>query len=215
MRNNRAIVITDAIIFAHKLKDIMGDAGLNVSIAVTDSELTDKIQKFLPRFIFLENCFHRHEIEAFIQQIVKRYAYIDVTVWAVSDVKPVTAARYIAAGAESFLSLRETENNVETAICRIAGGRHYRPADVEAVLDKKDEAYPVIGVELTQREIQVAKLASKGLKNREIGDALSITIHTVKFHKENIYRKCGGNTSVDILSNGLKMGVVNKDDLEE
>ena len=49
--------------------------------------------------------------------------------------------------------------------------------------------------------------------NKELGDILSISINTVKMHKKNIYRKCGGNTPVDILINGLRKGVINVEDL--
>ena len=214
MRNNSVIIATNALFFAGLLGEKLRDAAFQVYIAATDNDLTAKIKAVFPRFLFLENCFHGHGTDAFIQRIVRHNRGLRVAVWAVSEVKPITAARYIAAGAESFFSLRDTEGNIEAILYRIAGGRHYCPADVEAVLDK-DCAYPVIGEELTNREVEIIRLSVGGKSNQQIGDVLSVSVHTVKFHKSNIYRKCGGNTPVDILRNGLIRGIIGPEDFEQ
>ena len=214
MRNNSVVIATTALFLADMLREKLRDAAFQVFVAATDNDLTAKIKSVFPRFIFLEHCFHGHGTDAFIQQMVKHNRNIRIAVWTVSEVKPLAAARLIAAGAESFFSLRDTDNHIEAIICRIAGGRHYCPADVEAVLDK-DCAHPAIGESLTRREIEVIKLSVEGQTNQQIADVLSLTIHTVKFHKGNIYRKCGGNTPVDILRNGLIRGIIHTEDFEE
>lgn len=45
--------------------------------------------------------------------------------------------------------------------------------------------------QLTEREIDVLKLLVKGLSNKEIGDTLNISIHTVISHRKNITQKTG------------------------
>lgn len=137
-----------------------------------------------------------------------------IVIWAASEVKPHAAARFIAAGAESFFSLRDSDSNVETILYRIAGGRRYCPADVEATLNT-DGPSPAIGEELTRSEIEIIKLSVEGKTNQQIGDTLSLSLHTVKFHKANIYRKCGGNTPVDILRNGLMRGIIHSEDFQQ
>ena len=213
MKNNSVIIATNADFFAGVLREKLHDAGLQVFIAATDTDLTTKIKAVFPRFIFLENCFHGYGTDSFIQRIVQHNRNVRIVVWAVSEVKPLAAARFIAAGAESFFSLRDTDNNIETIVFRIAGGRYYYPTDVEAILDK-DFSYPMIGEELTQREIEIIKLSIVGQTNQQIGDTLSVSLHTVKFHKANIYRKCGGNTSVDILRNGMIRGIIHPEDFQ-
>jgi two-component system, NarL family, nitrate/nitrite response regulator NarL len=44
---------------------------------------------------------------------------------------------------------------------------------------------------LTDREMAVAKLIAKGLRNRQIGEELGMTEGTVKVYLHNIYRKLG------------------------
>jgi HD-GYP domain-containing protein (c-di-GMP phosphodiesterase class II) len=49
---------------------------------------------------------------------------------------------------------------------------------------------------LTDREVEVLRLASKGLTRKQIGDQLTITENTVRHHIEHIYEKTGTTTRV-------------------
>ena len=50
--------------------------------------------------------------------------------------------------------------------------------------------------ELTEREAEVLRLASRGLNRRDIGDRLGISEHTVRHHLSHIYDKIGVTTRV-------------------
>jgi DNA-binding NarL/FixJ family response regulator len=133
-------------------------------------------------------------------------------VWSAQVVKPVIAARFILAGAESYFSLRGTGEDVAGALGLIAAGKRYCPAEVQAIAES-GTYFPDMRGKLTMREIEVIKQSISGRKNREIAEALGIAAATVKMHKVNIYRKCGGNTPVDILRYGLRQGVIGLEDL--
>ena len=47
---------------------------------------------------------------------------------------------------------------------------------------------------LTDREVQVLRLAAQGFSNRKIGDALSISPKTADHHIQHIYTKIGVST---------------------
>jgi DNA-binding NarL/FixJ family response regulator len=214
MKNNSIVIATSAGFFAEALREKLRDASFQVFVATTDEDLAVKMKMAFPRFVFIEHCFHGYGTDAFVQRMVKQYRDLHVVVWAASEVKPFAAARFIFAGAESFFSLRDTDSHVEAVIYRIAGGRHYCPADVEAVIDKNC-MYPLIGEELTRREIEVIKMSIAGQTNQEIADFMRVSVHAVRFHKSNIYRKCGGNTPMDILRNGLLRGIIHTEDFLE
>jgi DNA-binding NarL/FixJ family response regulator len=61
---------------------------------------------------------------------------------------------------------------------------------------------------LTAREHEVLVLASDGLSNREIGSALGISDHTVKFHLASIYAKLGASTRTEAVQRGLRSGLI-------
>ena len=54
-------------------------------------------------------------------------------------------------------------------------------------------------VHLTPREVEVAKLCAEGLFSKEIGDRMGISQRTVETHKNNIFRKLGINTTIELV----------------
>lgn len=69
-------------------------------------------------------------------------------------------------------------------------------------LDKNhlvDIALEKLDFKLTERELEVIKLAYDGLTNPEIGDKLSISKHTAKRHMHNIFNKMGVSTRLEMV----------------
>jgi DNA-binding CsgD family transcriptional regulator len=62
-------------------------------------------------------------------------------------------------------------------------------------------------VGLTEREVEVLRLASRGLTRRTVAEVLGISENTVRHHLEHIYAKTGTTTRVGAtlfaMENGL------------
>jgi len=52
---------------------------------------------------------------------------------------------------------------------------------------------------LTARELEVVRMVAKGMRNRQIGEALSISEGTVKIHLHSIYEKLGISGRVELM----------------
>lgn len=52
---------------------------------------------------------------------------------------------------------------------------------------------------LTSREIEILNLLAKGWSNKQIADALYVTIRTVKFHTNHIYEKIMVNSRSEAI----------------
>jgi DNA-binding NarL/FixJ family response regulator len=204
---NSVIIASNANFLIDILRDKLREISYRVYSASTDIELNEKIKEVYPRFIFLEHCFHGYGTDSFIQTINKHYPKKRIIVWAVTEVKPLTAARYIAAGADSFIPLRDECQSIKNILYQITEGRSYYPADVETVINREC-AFPVVGKELTNREIQIAKLLIRGKRNLDICKILALTIHTVKRHKLRIYQKYSVDNPIDILRIAFRHGVL-------
>lgn len=75
-----------------------------------------------------------------------------------------------------------------------AAGRQFKPVDID-------------GMEiLTPREIEVLKLAAKGLSNQNIATELGIGVRTVKGHLVNIFDKMEVGSRTEAVLNALKRG---------
>jgi len=60
---------------------------------------------------------------------------------------------------------------------------------------------------LSEREIELIKLAVKGFSNKEIADKLFLSIHTVYTHRKNIMRKLKIKSPVELVLYALNSGI--------
>ncbi len=68
-------------------------------------------------------------------------------------------------------------------------------------------------IELSEREKEVLKLAAKGQNNKEIADALCISIRTVQGHINSIFHKLGVGSRTEAIFLSVKKGWLSFDDL--
>lgn len=57
---------------------------------------------------------------------------------------------------------------------------------------------------LTPRELDVLMAISDGMSNKAIARELGISLHTVKFHVESLFRKLGARTRAEAVARGLE-----------
>lgn len=63
---------------------------------------------------------------------------------------------------------------------------------------------------LTARELQIVKLAWKGLKNREIAERLTLSIKTVEMYRSRAMRKYGVANAVQLFRALIREGVLKR-----
>jgi len=66
---------------------------------------------------------------------------------------------------------------------------------------------------LSQRELEVLKLAAGGMSNKDIGEALFISERTVQAHMRSIFNKLGVGSRSEAMLYGLKRGWFTLEDL--
>ena len=66
---------------------------------------------------------------------------------------------------------------------------------------------------LTQRELEVLKLAAKGMSNKDIAEALNISVRTVQAHLRDIFNRLGVGSRSEAIVYGLKRGWFSLEDL--
>ncbi len=61
---------------------------------------------------------------------------------------------------------------------------------------------------LSNRESQVLSFIKNGLLSKEISDKLSISLHTVNTHRQNILKKLGANNSLEAIQYANKLNII-------
>jgi DNA-binding NarL/FixJ family response regulator len=97
----------------------------------------------------------------------------------------------ISAGAVGYVLKDAGPDEVIAAVRSAAAG--HAPLDPRVAGALLPSATPDPGAALSEREIEVLRLASKGLANKQIARSLGIAERTVKVHLGNVFRRIGVN----------------------
>lgn len=100
------------------------------------------------------------------------------------------------------------ESVLHPAVARKVVNRFAQPAD------KREEGSAL--ERLTERELEVLRLAAKGMTNREIARELVISVRTVQVHLSNVFGKMGVGSRTEAVLRALRKGWLTlKDTLRE
>jgi DNA-binding NarL/FixJ family response regulator len=69
--------------------------------------------------------------------------------------------------------------------------------------------------QLTPRETEILRLAARGMSNKDIANALFLSLRTVKAHLTNIFNKMGCGSRTDAIIKGLRQGYITLDDVSQ
>lgn len=123
---------------------------------------------------------------------------------------PTYVARAVSAGAHDYVLKSASRADLITAVTGAASGSPpTRGGELRRMaMSMANKQLPAdADVPLTPRETQVLRLVAMGLSNREIADALEISVETVKEHVQNLLRKVDladrTQAAVWALRNGL------------
>jgi len=62
--------------------------------------------------------------------------------------------------------------------------------------------------QLSKREIEVLKLANKGMFSKEISEKLFLSIHTVNKHRQNILQKLNADNIIEATAFAKRLGLL-------
>jgi DNA-binding NarL/FixJ family response regulator len=65
---------------------------------------------------------------------------------------------------------------------------------------------------LTEREVEVLRCVTRGMSNKEVGEALGISLQTVQVHLRNIYGKLGVGDRTEAVAFAIREGWISVDD---
>jgi DNA-binding CsgD family transcriptional regulator len=110
-------------------------------------------------------------------------------------------------GLPGLISRDSDMGQIDAALRAVASGLFVRsPTNQDygfSPLSENNDAYAV----LTPREIDVLAAISDGLTNKAIARRLGISLHTVKFHIEALFRKLDARTRTEAVAKAYEYGL--------
>lgn len=123
----------------------------------------------------------------------------------------------LQAGASGYILKTADSSQLVQAVRAVHRGESALDATVtQKVVQQLASGRPrgaqIVAEALTDREIEVLRLAAKGLTNKAIGQTLGISNRTVQGHLANIFGKLGVNSRTEAVTAALKQGWIVLDD---
>ena len=125
----------------------------------------------------------------------------------------------IEAGAAGYLLKDTSGDELIAAVRHIKAGEPVlHPRIIRKILDRlrtplEEAARTPAADLLTKREMEVLKLAAKGMSNAEIADTLYLSIRTVQAHLRAIFNKLGVGSRSEAIVYALKKGWLSLEEL--
>lgn len=118
----------------------------------------------------------------------------------------------IKAGAQGYLLKNLESRQLRSMLEAVRRGEPAITATTAArIIDefgRRDRKAHGSGDRLTDRELDVLRLVTVGLRNKEIAERLQITGNTVKFHLGNILGKLHAKSRTELAARALREGLV-------
>ena len=117
------------------------------------------------------------------------------------------------AGASGYVPKRAAPDDLVSAIRVVSQGEVFLYPSlakylVKDFLHRVESGGVPAGEELTPREREVLTYIAEGYTNREIADALVISVKTVDRHRENIMRKLNLHSRVELVKYAIEKGLI-------
>jgi DNA-binding NarL/FixJ family response regulator len=186
------LIADDHEIVRHGLTSVFKGSDLRIAgVATTGQEAVRLARRHKPDVVLLDVRLGAEDGLDAIKRIRSAATATRVIVLSAFD-NPTYVARAVSAGAHDYLLKSATRAEIVAAVNAAAAGEApSRAGELLRVATSmaSKELPPDTDVPLTPRETQVLRLVAMGLSNREIGDALAISVETVKEHVQNLLRK--------------------------
>lgn len=199
------VIADDCPVMREGLARIIADeCDLAVSgSAATGPELRQLVTQQVPRVLVMELILDDGDGLALIKDLLTIAPTLRIVVFTL-QAQGVYATRCLRAGARAFVAKREAVGTLLRAIRETAAGKITIPAAIaQEMLDggaMKTETPDGITATLTDRELQVFRLAGLAWPTRTIAEKLGVSIKTVETHRENIKNKLNLDSHSELVA---------------
>ena len=144
------------------------------------------------------------------RRIKAQFLGVRVLVLTAYDDEPYIFA-LLQAGADGYLLKTASGDDLIRAVRIVAaGGKALDPFIAQKVVAQVIGGRPPAAAgqvePLTDREVEVLRLAARGLTNRAIGHEIGISDRTVQGHLANIYGKLDAGSRTEAVTKAMKLG---------
>lgn len=197
MKISKILIVEASPIISSGLVSFFSDMNQITVPSVVDNieDLQDKIIVHNPDILIINPMMLGYTINNFFKQLTQNYPDVN-SVALVTSYIDKNVLRY-------FKETIELHDNRQKVINKVLN-----------LLNNNEESSQNESVDLSNREEDVLVCVAKGMSNKDISEALNISVHTVITHRKNIVKKTGiksvsGLTVYALLNNLVEESEIN------
>jgi two-component system nitrate/nitrite response regulator NarL len=153
-----------------------------------------------PSAVVIDKAFGTLAITDLLHRFGTAGASVAPVIWGVA-INESEALRFLQAGARGVLRRTSEPETLITCLRSVAGGNTWLE---DGIFGDTEMAPHPRRSPLTPREVEIADLVEKGLRNRDIARNLGIQTGTVKIHLKHIFEKTGVRGRYGLALSGLR-----------
>ena len=160
-----------------------------------------QIPKLEPAVALVVRSFGMHQVLEWVARLRRACPDTEVVLWAAA-ISDVESFRVLQSGARGIVKKTAATETLIECLRAVSEKQLWTES---LLLSKESPLGRPRNRPLTPREQQVAALVAKGMKNREIAEALQIATGTVKIHLMHIFEKTGIRDRFELALQGLRL----------
>ena len=185
-----------------------------VGEAVSITELETMAVKLQPDVLLIDYANDAFSIDdiGHLKNFLPKTGIVAITTLQLKD----EMARAIEAGVQSHvLNVCSAEEITEAIFATVKGDKFFCGTILEQVFEAEVHAASSEAncdpVKISTRELEIVRLIAEGFTNREIGERLFISTHTVMTHRKNIMNKLGINNTAGLVIYAVQEKLISPD----
>lgn len=180
-----------------------------VAEAATGEEALSAARDFLPDIAIVDHCLPDLNGIHLAQSLKRELPRIEILIYTMNDNEELVMAM-LRAGARGFVLKSDSGRQLLAAIDALSMHQPYFSSAIsETLLDqflRSKPSSPTFG--LTHREREVVQLIAEGKINKEIGEALSISVKTVETHRAAAMHKLKLRTTAELVRYAVRNNII-------
>lgn len=121
---------------------------------------------------------------------------------------PVVLNEVMDAGADGFVTKRNGSAEILAAVHAVAADQ--TPVSADMLRSVVGSGTGRLGTDLTERELQILRIASLGRSNKAIAEELHLSVNTVRNHMQHVLTKLGAHSKLEATAIAARIGILRR-----
>ncbi len=205
----RVLIVDDHRVLAELLAEALANAEDIVVIGTvgTSAEAVAAAEAVRPDVVILD--YDLPDVEGTEALVALRRAAPSARLLMLTSYSsPVVLNEVMDAGAAGFVTKRNGSAEILAAVRAVASDQ--TPVSADMLRSVVGSGGGGQGTDLTERELQILRIASEGRSNKAIAEELHLSVNTVRNHMQHVLTKLGAHSKLEATAIAARLGILRR-----